>query len=1282
MFRYIRFFLGVYGLAFSLPNFADSSWIGTTSDLNTPTNWNPTGVPTNSDIANFDSSIPGINTSPQSSLTDFSVNSFNFVNSASSFNFLFEKCSLSLDGAGITGLHTDTAITITNIDNPDSLTTNLEFTNNSTNITSGQARITINNSGTGSGSGSSIHLSEIGTNQLVVSNPFFMSDYGELQVENSGFDATTGSGNNSIGTTSYQQIDFDDDVTLGNHVKLTISNSGVNSSTGSASYVGDLEEGQLTVGGTFSAGNYLNFSITNSGGDFSTGDGGNETGYVHSEGLMDFDQDFIVGNNAIIFGSNTGSYGGTNAVSGNDVGYESGSSFYVSGSLQSGNNLDLRLVNNGISTGTGVGGNRIGYTSGGQIDIGNSINLGNNALIRCSNTGINLGSHTINGDSVGVVNQQQFNLSQSLNALDDFTMNLSNFGIDLGGGIGNNQYAYVGGQLQIGGPVNLANRANISCSNLGGYLNASSVNPSNIGYVSGDQMDFAGAFSAENDFSLSVSNIGVDDGSNSNGSSVGYVNGTQIRFENTCSVGDHAAISASNFGGSSLGTLSSQTVVPNDPIIPNNNFLGVISGSQLHFTGNFTSGKNLTMTATNEAQISGIAPNVGLISGSQIEFDGQANFEDGAVIASFNRGNGTIFGSQINFQQGFNILNGRITIHALNEGTINGGYGIAVYESLGGNANIVLANSSLFVDTPHATFTIGELNGDSTSVVQSRPELVIATDADVNANFAGDIQNFGVSGSTLTKRGAGSQELSGTNTYTGLTRIEEGTLIVNGSLAGAMRVEEGGILKGIGSIAGDVENLGTISPGQSIGTLHFLSNYSNPGGNYAVEVNGAGQSDLIDVTGTATLNGGTVVVSSVDGTYRFQDRYTIVEAESVVGTYTGAISASLIQPIVSYDAQHVYLLLLTDIARAAETPNQLAIALQLDGIVNPNARQSLLLSTLVNLPENEARESLDSLSGYQHAADLLTTQMINRQFIRRLYDPIRSIVTTEPCCCDEYVNPCCCGLTGWFDAGGTFINVLNKKNVHGFHSQGYDLTAGVQATFCRDWTFGVAGSYEQDFMDFNRHGGTERCNTWLAGLYGLYRPAFFYGLVDLTYGYSWNHLKRSIHVGDLHYHATSKPNTEQYTFYGEVGVDWNCGCVLFQPFFGIDIGRFHRKCTRESFANGWGLAVNKRDRTLSTTRLGIHLTTNDFICNQGSLSLDLAWNYLLTDPKNHIHERFLEFGTPFEIEGSKWNRSGIDYALTFTSSIYNNLSGYIEAAGEAWANANLFNVVAGVEFCW
>ena len=88
-----------------------------------------------------------------------------------------------------------------------------------------------------------------------------------------------------------------------------------------------------------------------------------------------------------------------------------------------------------------------------------------------------------------------------------------------------------------------------------------------------------------------------------------------------------------------------------------------------------------------------------------------------------------------------------------------------------------------------------------------------------------------------------------------------GTLAVNGSITSNVTVGAAGTLGGNGTIGGNVTNAGTLAPGNSIGTLTINGNFVQAAGStYQVEANAAGQADRINVSGTATIQGGTVQV--------------------------------------------------------------------------------------------------------------------------------------------------------------------------------------------------------------------------------------------------------------------------------------------------------------------------------------------------------------------------------------------------------------------------------------
>ena len=1149
---------------------------------------------------------------------------------------------------------------------------------------------TINISNTGINSSQTTNFPDfvgyLNDQQFFVGNTFEAANNFSLTVSNTGTDTSNGYGgyqvaviNSNSGTTG-NQILFQQGCTLGSHATISAINSGTSSGTNTngGSNIAGMNLQQIAIGDstapgsyTFVAGDYLNLSASSIGIDSSNGIGSNATGDVSTDQITFFTP-AVLGANANITITNSGNFSGNASSNYVNVGSVGGSQLDCVSSFSVGDNFTLNASNSGTNTGSGLGGYFIGdLIDGQQVTFQNSLIIGNNASITISNSGSN-SSTTTNNNQVGSLMGygKQLLVKNLFQVGDDFLLNITNSGFDDSTGSGGNFVGFMNNntvdnsasQLHLADGGTLGDRALITLSNEGTYQGSNTTFGNDIGILAGQQLYSVLDFHAGNDFALTVSNSGIDNASNQNNNSIGTIGHSQVEFGGACVFGNNASIVLSNSGTN------------NDATGTFNN-IGVINGSQMSVDGNFTAGTTLNISATNKTLSEGNPDNfVGLISAFQLAFAESCTLNDGSTISAFN--SGTVTDSQIVFNQGFDVVSGKVTIQAINQGTV-GSFGIDIEGSnSGGNANIVLGNSSLNIGTTLPTFNIAALDGDSTSVVQSQPQLIINTDASTQSEFSGVIQNYPATSSTLLKTGAGTQKLSGINSYTGLTTVQEGILVVNGSLVGDVLINPLGTLKGNGTIGGTLTNTGIVSPGESIGTL-TVGNYINNNGTYAVEVNGLGQSDLIDASGTATLNGGTVVVSSANGTFKFQQPYTIVTAEGGVGgTFTNVTSLAFITPTLTYDPDNVYLTLQSALLNAADKCNQFGVARNLDNINNPNAAQSLLIGTLANLQLAAAQEALESLSGFQYTNDVLVTNISTSRLLRRLYDPLRSSVTKS-----DHCSPCdspCAGWTPWLETGYGVTN-LHGNNAHNLNSDTFQLTGGIQKTFCCDFTCGLAGSYEYDNVTYRD--GKENRNSGFAGIYSLYRPNMFYGLFDLVYGYSSNQFKRTIEVGDLHYKAHSKPNINTFIFYGETGFDFQSEYGLIQPFLGIQIGKNWRGQINENYANGWGLTINNHDWTSTRSRLGLHFSTcNLFDCID--TSADLAWNQLWSSSENSTIGRFKQFGDCFVICGNRLDNYSIDYAITFTTSLCDGLKGYFELDGEWWQHANTFNVIGGIEYSW
>jgi autotransporter-associated beta strand protein len=186
-----------------------------------------------------------------------------------------------------------------------------------------------------------------------------------------------------------------------------------------------------------------------------------------------------------------------------------------------------------------------------------------------------------------------------------------------------------------------------------------------------------------------------------------------------------------------------------------------------------------------------------------------------------------------------------------------------------------------------------------------------ATDLLISAAITQDFGSVGI-----TKAGTGTLELSGANLYTGNTIVQQGQLVVNGSIANASTttVQNGAILSGSGSLGSLTVNAGgSVNPGNSPGVLTVNGAY-NQAGSLVAEITGlnAGtQHDQLIVNGSVNLSGELNVQFSGLTSYALNDTIFLIlndESDAVSGTFFGLNQGDVAATyggwdwVISYDA--------------------------------------------------------------------------------------------------------------------------------------------------------------------------------------------------------------------------------------------------------------------------------------------------------------------------------------------------------------------------------------------
>lgn len=223
---------------------------------------------------------------------------------------------------------------------------------------------------------------------------------------------------------------------------------------------------------------------------------------------------------------------------------------------------------------------------------------------------------------------------------------------------------------------------------------------------------------------------------------------------------------------------------------------------------------------------------------------------------------------------GVNTYGGTTTV---NSGTMRAGS----TQAFGVNSAVTMANAAnATLDLNGFNNSVGSLAGGGATggnVTLGAGTLTVGGN-NASTSYGGVISGTG----GLTKQGFGAFILTGNNTYSGLTNINAGSLLVNGSLAAgsAVTVASGATLGGNGSINGTVAVNGTLAPGNSIGTLTVANDVAwngSSGQDWKFELGlTSGSNDQLLLTGA-----GSDFLKGTGGDFRFDFLNT-----GVVGTFT------------------------------------------------------------------------------------------------------------------------------------------------------------------------------------------------------------------------------------------------------------------------------------------------------------------------------------------------------------------------------------------------------------
>lgn len=1030
----------------------------------------------------------------------------------------------------------------------------------------------------------------------------------------------------------------------GSRNTLINGNGGFNSITNSGtvhSILGSFNQGFKSSGGSS--------IITNSGvtdfihGSSNMGDysyGGNNT--IYNSGTINLNIAGSVnstlssgGSNSItnigtaddIYGSynsGLGSCGGSNSI------INSGSASFLYGSYNwnVNSNGGVNLIMNAGVVNFIVGSDNVGAgSSGGFNNISNSQTVSSN-IFGSYSSGINSngGSNTItnsgtafniygafnfgdnsNGGSNTITNSGTVNhLYGSYNSGDN-----SNGGSNaiLNSGTANSIFgSYNSGDNNNSGSNSITNTGSVSFI-YGSYNNHANYGDFNTIINSGSATEILGSWNGldSSGGSNSIINSGSvtfisgssNSGLRSNGGSNSIINSGYVVFD---------IYGSNNIGASSHG--GSNTIINSGTV------QGDIIGSW-NFGANSTSTGN---TITNTGYVGGS------IWGSKNDGAGSSGGDD--TITNSGTARGSIYGADGNDTI---ILAGGSTLG----GVADGGTGT---DTLDLN-NMGTVDGSL-IGSKYLNFENLSISGGSTNLTGSWNFSTGSLIVDGTMSLEGSLN---IDSFTVTN--GGYADITGS--LTGDTVTIQGDMNLNGSLTSDdITIASSAFLGGSGQVNGNLVNFGSISPGNSIGTLHVDGSVSfMPGSVYLVELRADGASDRIEVGGPMSIHGGTVITSLPRSLYADGDNWEIIAASGGISGRFDSLSCPLNSETLDlqlvYNSREVLLeIVRTPFTSFGLTPAAIAIGSGLDGVV-PIAEGNMagfITSMDFDMSRSQIESVLNSLSPEMYAtfsaAGLHTAKAIDQAAAQHQWEFRQRNIFGLVSSTDENTER----QGEWSIWSRAFGNWNERDSEDGYLGYNYNFdgfVAGMDRQFFKPLRVGFDFAYTDGDLDWEGLESSGSLQSKHLGLYASADPGNFF--IDASAGYYDLSADAARIITFNGLSAAAQSNFDAHVWAGRIegGYNFTITRLLLSPIASLNYAHYEQDDFSEQGADFLNLDIDETATDSLTSTLGIRcsglISTGKW---QYMPHLDLRWLHQFKDDEPTITANFTGYGSAsFDVAG-------------------------------------------------
>ncbi len=577
----------------------------------------------------------------------------------------------------------------------------------------------------------------------------------------------------------------------------------------------------------------------------------------------------------------------------------------------------------------------------------------------------------------------------------------------------------------------------------------------------------------------------------------------------------------------------------------------------------------------------------------------------------------------------------------------------------------------------------------------------------------------------LIKTGAGQLILSGINTYSGATVVENGILTIakredgsGGILTSSdIVVRSQGTLSGNGIITENLINKGIVEPGY-FGQSNIITNKNNtltvatytqdPSATLRIKFDKAGNNGkLVTYKSSSTIDG-TLLFSPITDYYAqdFSQVYSIYAGITPQGSFD-EIGVEKISPSLTFTATslnpekyQIDMQRKNDAySRYAQSATALNIGNALSSVANLAQDDMQVLITALDFSSSDGTQisqALEDLSATQY--DILIQNSFSHQQLLNSYLTQVMLLNDENkhfsnknqnvtllSSLDDRIPASATqkSINVWGQVLGSKTHQSSSSRFTGYSAESSAFVTGFDYNWPSGLTNGVHISMAQGNSSTSNHSAKDEHENYSFGVQGYYSPRHWdntYVLGQARVNVTQHEMQRLVQINNyMRINSATYKDFVAGTMLG-IGKDYTFSSAILSPLFWLEYSHLYRPSFQEHGGGASSISLGATNHFSLKSALGLHLLFTNHITNTINIDFDflLAWQHEFIESAYTTESSFIGYSPTFtsktDVFASDFLNLQASMRLNHKNSFYTQLD-----LGAQWTEAKRENFYFGLK---